>query len=221
MRLGRLPDAVQFYEELRDKEQITQQLIPILETFEYFEKGKEIQRLYLDLLERKDRWITGALRRTLLLKYAKVTTGMTRWQALLSAIELLPGDVVDADVELAQLAAELTAARDVAAAATLALRAKSAAHRQELQFVQANLTSDLAAAQRLYWQLHQEGFLFRDQPVLVSDRLIDAKHPEQAVAILEALVRAKRNLTLQQRRTLADAYRLTDRPLDAKRAISE
>ena len=119
------------------------------------------------------------------------------------------------------MAAELTAARDVVAAATLALRAKSAAHRQELQFVQANLTGDLAAAQKLYWQLHQEGYLFRDQPVLVSDRLIDAKHPEQAVAILEALVRANRKLTLHQRRTLAEAYRLTDRPLDAKRAMSD
>lgn len=222
LKLGQSPAAQQRYAEFRQTGDFTiPQLMQLLESFEYVEKSRDISQFYRELLERKDPAISVEMKRTLLKKYANATTGMERWQALLKAINLLPVNSLDADLELDRLGSELTDNRVPGPAAALAETAKSPAVRHGLQFVQANLTPDLAAAQKLYWQLHQEGYLFRYEPVLVGERLIEAKHPEQAVAILEALVRAKRDLTLQQRRTLANAYRLTNRPLDAKRAMSE
>ena len=222
LRIGNLSGALAHYETCRQDPQFTPaSLMLVLETFEYYDRARDIASLYQELLQRKDPSITVDMRRSLLKKYADVTTDVKRWQALLAAIDLLLADSPDTDGELISLADELTAAQDSVAAATLALQTKSPAHRDRLQHIQANLSKDLEAAQKLYWQLHQAGYLFRDQPITVASRLIEAKHPEQAVAVLEALIRNRKPLTTAQRRVLAEAYTLTNRPLDAQRAISE
>ncbi len=222
LRLGDFKGALAHYASCREDHHFTTtQLLPLLETFEYFDRARDIPQLYQELLQRDDPSITVELRRSLLKRYANATIGLPRWQSLLAVIELLPANSPDAELELKTLTNELATNRDPVPAATLAQQTKFKPLRQELQFVQANVTPDVAAAQKLYWQLHQEGYLFREHSVLVGDRLIDAKHPEQAVEILEALVKARRPFSSQQRQALADAYTLTDRPLDAQRALSE
>ena len=222
LRLDNLKGALAQYERCQlDPPLGPEQLMKLLETFESFRRAGEVVPLYEQLLQRQDRSITSDMRRSLLKRSAEVRSGLERWRSLLSALELAPPNSKDAGAELLGLTKELTAHRDPAPAGILAAQAKSAAHRQALQLVQANVTADLDAAQKMYWQLHQEGFLFRDDSLLVAGRLIESQHPEQAVAVIEALVRARVTLKREQRKILAQAYTLTDRPLDAQRAISE
>ncbi|MDB5335821.1 MAG: von Willebrand factor type protein [Planctomycetaceae bacterium] len=222
LRLGNLKGTLAQYEICRKDPQFSPtQLIQLLETFEYYNRASEISQLYQELLQRKDPAITADIRRSLLKKYAEVTTGMERWSHLLQAINLLPDNLAQANAELENLADELTAGRNPEAAATLAAQAKAVTHRRELRFVEANVTPDSAAAQKMYWQLHEEGYLFREQSALVCDRFIEAKHPERAVVILEALVRNRHLLNKQERLTLAKAYEGMNLPLDARRAVSE
>lgn len=222
LKLGDLAGALASYESWRQERQLTvTQLIQLLETFEYFDRASDIPHLYQELLQSDDPAITIDLRRSLLKRYANATVGLMRWKALLTLFELLPTGSSDAQFELSTITSELITNRDPVPVAALAQQAKSPATRQELQSIQANVTPDLAAAQQLYWQLHQEGYLFHSQPLLVSDRLREAKHPEQAVAIFEALVKGRRLLSSQERHALAEAYRESNRPLDAQRASSE
>jgi hypothetical protein len=222
LRLDNFKGALAQYERCQLEPLLgPEQLMKLLETFESFRRAGEVVQLYDQLLQRQDRSITSDMRRALLKRSAEVQTGLERWKSLLSALELAPPNSKDAAAELLGLTKELTAYRDPAPAGTLAAQAKSALHRQALQLVQANVTADLDAAQKMYWQLHQEGFLFREDSLLVAGRLIESQHPEQAVAVIEALVRARVTLKREQRKTLAQAYTLTNRPLDALRAVSE
>lgn len=222
--------AILFYDELsqnRDESRRANPITPallsqLLSTFEYFGRGREMLKYYEELIQRNDPSMTVELRRSLHKRLADITSGLVRWQHLLTAIELLPLGAPDGLTEWGVLINELDGSRDPVAASALADRAKYPIHRQVLQAEQAYLTTDLELAQELYWKLHQEGFLHEQRLLLVCDRFIQTNRPERAVAVMEAYMKARGTImTGQERLTLAKSYTLSNRPLDAKRALSE
>ena len=222
LRLGNFKESLAQYDIYRQDPRFSpEQLIKLLGIFEHYSHEKDITPWYQELLHRKDPSVTDEIRVSLLQKCAEVTTGMERWSYLIQVINLLPDNSPVANAKLDRLAEELTAARNPEAAETLATQAKSVTHRRELRFVAANVTPDSSAAQKIYWQLHEEGYLFRLQSAEVCDRFIEAKHPERAVVILEALVRNRQVLKKEERKSLAKAYEQLNRPLDAQRVMSE
>lgn len=192
----------------------------LLSLFEYYSTSRDLVPFYEDLLSRQDPTLSNDLRRSLLKRMADQTKGLARWEALLTAIELAAA-TTDTSLELEGLLSELSQSRDPAAAAALSKLARVPLNRQLLLAAQADLLPNAAAAQEIYLKLHQEGFVFRDGLVAVSTRMLEAKHPEHAAAIIEAAYRDQPWLTTMERVLLVRAYEALQRPLDAKRAQSD
>lgn len=226
-RLRNPQAAYDFYDRFR-KFQVggknlftVEMLSQLLNQFEYFPHAHDTTSFYQDLLSRQDPSLTPELKRSLLKRLADRMQGLKRWQALLAALELLPPGSKDAATEFAGMLSEITEAHDDVASVTLAAQARQPRHRQQLRMTQANLLPNDETAQDIYWRLHQQGFIFRDYLLMISDRMLAADHPDRAAAIIEAAYRQHPSLTTLERVTLAKAYELLARPLDARRAISD
>lgn len=229
MRTGQPSEAFATYERIRQARDPVpttatgsgEFLAQVLMSFETFENMAETLPFYTELLKRPDSALTLDTRRHLLRRTADMQQGLPRWQALLQAAELLPIGTSTEATEFGGLLGELTAAQDADSVAILSKSCRFSRHRQQLREVQGDVTNDVQMAQEIYWQLHREGYLFRDRLLTVSDRFLDAKRPARAAAIIEAVVRSQSRLSPLERLTLAKCYEATGRPIDAQRALSD
>ncbi len=218
VRTGDFRSAIQKYEAWsREKPRSSTHLSDLLAIFERHEHGRQIVPHLQELLRRPAAELPMADRRSLLKRLADAQQGISRWETLLQAAELLPDGSKQGIGEVYLLMTEVQRAFDAPAAQRLATQAKYPHNRQRFQIVQAELTANDEAAQEIYWKLHEEGYLYYDRLATVCERFNASNHPDRTVIIAEAAARSGR-LTHSERLKLATAYEMLHRPLDVIRA---
>jgi tetratricopeptide (TPR) repeat protein len=219
LRLGRTTEAVADAERwLTPGRAATEDVATVAELFAAHAQPATAERLFHAALA--DRRLTAEQRYGLLLRAAAARQGSERCRALLEAASLQPPGSSGRTACLQQLRQELATPAHAGIAAQLMAYTEDAELIAELLVREAELTQDKNRAGDLAWQVYESGRLGDTRLDWACRLWQQAGQAERVIRTCEAALRAGRSLRSTTQDALAQAYRESGRPSDARRAAS-